>query len=102
MWTTVLRDADLPEGESRYAEVEGIGVLVARVDGEVHAISNRCSHRGGPLDEGELHDGCVTCPLHGSIFRLADGGIVRGPAAYPQPRWRTRVRDGAIEVAAPD
>jgi len=100
-WTTVLRDADLPEGELRYAEAGGVGVLVARVGGEVHAISNRCSHRGGPLDEGELHDGCVTCPWHGSVFRLADGGIERGPAAYPQPSWRVRVRDGAIEVAAP-
>jgi nitrite reductase/ring-hydroxylating ferredoxin subunit/uncharacterized membrane protein len=100
-WTAVLRDGDLPEGESRYAEAGGVGVLVARVDGEIHAISNRCSHRGGPLDEGELEDGCVTCPLHGSIFRLADGGVVRGPAAYPQPSWRARVRDGAIEVAPP-
>jgi nitrite reductase/ring-hydroxylating ferredoxin subunit len=76
-------------------------VLVARVSGEIHAISNRCSHRGGPLDEGELADGCVTCPWHGSVFRLADGSVERGPAAYPQPAWRVRVRDGVIELNAP-
>jgi nitrite reductase/ring-hydroxylating ferredoxin subunit/uncharacterized membrane protein len=97
-WTAALREADLPEGESRYAEVGGVGVLVARHAGQVYALSNRCVHRGGPLDEGELTDGCVTCPLHGSTYRLADGGLERGPAAYPQPAWQVRVRDGVIEL----
>ena len=97
-WTTALRDSDLPEGESRYAEVGGVGVLVARHGGQVYALSNRCVHRGGPLDEGELHDGCVTCPLHGSTFRLSDGHVERGPAAYPQPVWHVRVRAGVIEL----
>ncbi len=100
-WSFALRESDLPEGESRYAEVGGVGVLVARHGGEVHALSNRCSHRGGPLDEGELSDGCVTCPWHGSVFRLADGGVERGPAPYSQPAWQVRVRDGVIELKAP-
>jgi nitrite reductase/ring-hydroxylating ferredoxin subunit/uncharacterized membrane protein len=100
-WRPVLRDAELPEGESRYAEVEGIGVLVARHGGAVYALSNRCVHRGGALDEGELSNGCVTCPLHGSTFRLSDGSVERGPAAYPQPAWQVRVRDGVIELNAP-
>jgi len=97
-WTAALRDSDLPEGQSRYAEAGGVGVLVARHGGQVYALSNRCVHRGGPLDEGELHDGCVTCPLHGSTFRLSDGQVERGPAAYPQPVWHVRVRDGVIEL----
>jgi nitrite reductase/ring-hydroxylating ferredoxin subunit/uncharacterized membrane protein len=97
-WTAALRESDLPEGESRYAEVAGLGVLVARHGGRIYALSNRCVHRGGPLDEGELSDGCVTCPLHGSTFRLADGAVKRGPAAYPQPAWEVRVRDGVVEL----
>ena len=97
-WTAALRDSDLPEGQSRYAEVGGVGVLVARHGGQVYALSNRCVHRGGALDEGELHDGCVTCPLHGSTFRLSDGQVERGPAAYPQPVWHVRVRNRVIEL----
>lgn len=37
----------------------------------------------------ETRNGCVTCPWHGSTFRLADGGIVRGPASSPQPSYET-------------
>jgi nitrite reductase/ring-hydroxylating ferredoxin subunit/uncharacterized membrane protein len=100
-WTPVLRDAELPEGEARYAEVGGVGVLVARLDGELHALSNRCNHRGGPLDEGEIAGGCVTCPWHKSRFRLSDGSVEQGPAAYPQPVWGIRSDDGVIEVKPP-
>jgi nitrite reductase/ring-hydroxylating ferredoxin subunit/uncharacterized membrane protein len=99
-WTPVMLNSDLPDGESRYAEVEGVGVLVVRWESELYALSNRCSHRGGPLDEGELAGGCVTCPLHGSRYRLADGGVERGPSAYPQPRWDVRVSGGVVEVKA--
>jgi len=101
-WTPALPEAELGEGALHVVDAGGVAVLVARVDGEIHAITNRCSHRGAPLDEGELDDGCVTCPWHGSVFRLADGGVERGPAAYPQPSWRVRVQAGTIEVAPPE
>jgi nitrite reductase/ring-hydroxylating ferredoxin subunit len=50
-----------------------------------HALDARCNHMGGPLKEGEVNDGCVTCPWHGSTFRLDDGSVVRSPAVAPQP-----------------
>ena len=75
-------------------------MLLARADGGLRALANTCTHAGGPLDEGELADGCVTCPWHGSTFRLDDGSVVRGPASTPQPTYETRVRDGWIEVRA--
>jgi nitrite reductase/ring-hydroxylating ferredoxin subunit/uncharacterized membrane protein len=97
-WTPVLRDDELPDGELRCAVVGGVPVVLARHAGALHALSDRCAHRGGALHEGELEDGCVVCPLHGSAFRLADGAIERGPSAYPQPVWEARVRDGMIEL----
>ena len=100
-WAPVMREGELAEGEPRYAEAHGVGVLVVRDADGVHALSNRCTHRGAPLDEGEFADGCVTCPRHGSVFRLADGAVMQGPAAYPQPVWQVRVRDGVVELKAP-
>ena len=99
-WTVVFDDAALPEGALRSASLHDQTILLARVNGVVHALSDRCAHRGGALHEGTLVDGCVECPLHGSRFRLEDGSVERGPSAYPQPRFETRVSDGRIAVRA--
>lgn len=99
-WTPALADAALGEGDRKAVDVDGVTVLVTRQAGRVYALSNRCSHRGGPLHEGEITSGCVTCPWHGSVFRLHDGSVERGPSAYPQPVFDVRVRDGSVEVRA--
>jgi nitrite reductase/ring-hydroxylating ferredoxin subunit/uncharacterized membrane protein len=99
-WTTALADAALGEGEMKSVEIDGTAILVARVRGRLHALSNTCVHRGGSLADGELEGGCVVCPLHSSAFRLDDGSVERGPATYPQPVLDVRVRDGSIEVRA--
>jgi nitrite reductase/ring-hydroxylating ferredoxin subunit/uncharacterized membrane protein len=74
-------------------------VLATRLDGARWAgIDARCSHRGGPLDEGTIEGGCVTCPWHHSRFRLDDGSIVHGPTTAPQPRYDVEERDGTLVV----
>jgi nitrite reductase/ring-hydroxylating ferredoxin subunit len=97
-WTAVLDDADVADGQMRCVEADGTAVMVARTGNHLYALSNHCSHRGGPLHEGELDAGTVICPWHDSVFDLRDGSLIHGPAAYPQPAWDTRVREGRIEV----
>ncbi|MGH3550912.1 MAG: Rieske 2Fe-2S domain-containing protein [Pseudonocardiaceae bacterium] len=97
-WTPVLADADLSEGEHRRVSAGEASVLLVRNEGKLYALANTCSHAGGPLDEGEVVDGCVVCPWHASTFRLTDGSIVRGPASIAQPAYQTRLSDGKIEV----
>ena len=99
-WTPVLAGTELAEGDLRKADADGVPVLLYRTAGTVHALDSTCSHMGGPLEEGTISDGCVTCPWHGSTFRFADGTIVRGPATTPQPSYQTRIHDGRIEVRA--
>jgi nitrite reductase/ring-hydroxylating ferredoxin subunit/uncharacterized membrane protein len=97
-WHDALDAGQLVEGRPQVVQVEGIHVLLVRQGDEVFALSNRCAHRGGPLNEGKVEDGCVRCPLHGSLFRLSDGALREGPSAYPQPTWETRVEAGRIRV----
>ena len=97
-WTPTLPADELPEGGTACADVGGMPVLLARQEGTVYALANRCTHRGGPLHEGDLEDGCVVCPWHDSKFRLKDGSVARGPATSPQPSFETRVQEGRIEV----
>ena len=97
-WVSVLGSDELAEGEKRCVMADGTAVIVARSGGELYALSDHCSHRGGPLHEGELGDGTITCPWHASVFELRDGALVHGPAAYPQPAWDVRIAEGRVEV----
>jgi nitrite reductase/ring-hydroxylating ferredoxin subunit/uncharacterized membrane protein len=99
-WTEVLDDSALREGQLVAAEAGGERLVLARLHGEVRALADRCAHRGGALSDGAIVGGCVECPLHGSLFRLDDGGVERGPSAYPQPVYDVRVQDGKIAVRA--
>lgn len=97
-WADAMADADLAADAPALARVQGNDVLLVRQNGQVHAIADRCTHRGAPLHEGELVDGCVQCPWHGSRFLLNDGSIARGPASRPQPAYVARVVDGRVQV----
>lgn len=102
-WTDVAADADVVAGGAHLADLGGVPVLLTRLDGgRLVALADRCTHRGGPLHEGELADGCVTCPWHGSRFRLADGTVTRGPATRPQPLYEVRVAAGRVELRRAD
>ncbi|HZQ49816.1 MAG TPA: Rieske (2Fe-2S) protein [Candidatus Dormibacteraeota bacterium] len=97
-WKPVCRFTDVPDGLARAVEVDGRKILVRRAGMVVSAMENACAHLGGPLDEGEIADGVVTCPWHGSQFRLSDGGLIKGPSCFPQLRLEARVRDGIVEI----
>lgn len=79
-----------------------VPLLVARTGGVVRVLADRCSHLSGPLHQGEIADGCVTCPWHGTVFDLADGAVVHGPATSPQPAFATREVAGRLEVSLPN
>jgi nitrite reductase/ring-hydroxylating ferredoxin subunit/uncharacterized membrane protein len=90
--------ADFPEGEMRRVQAAGLPVVILRRQGLLHAIGAVCSHAGGPLHEGSVEDGVVTCPWHSSRFRFEDGAVVGGPATFDQPSLMVRERGGIVEV----
>jgi nitrite reductase/ring-hydroxylating ferredoxin subunit len=97
-WTPVAPEAEVKEGAMKPAELGGRQILLYREMGRVHAIEGTCSHLGGPLNEGTVEDGVVTCPWHGSRFSLTDGSVCGGPATFPVPRLETRIQGGQVEV----
>ena len=99
-WVDVADDLALVDGKPLVVKVDDDDVLLAKTPaGVVAAISNVCGHAGGPLNEGEFDDqGCVTCPWHGSVFRVADGHVVHGPATGHQPRYEVRSEGGRLSV----
>jgi nitrite reductase/ring-hydroxylating ferredoxin subunit len=104
-WFPILAGDDLVAGRPTKVTLEGLDLFVYRGGEHLYALANRCSHMGGPLHRGVIgHVGeepTVTCPLHGSLFRLADGRVLRGPAARAQQVFEVRERDGVVEVRDP-
>ncbi|WP_329245188.1 Rieske (2Fe-2S) protein [Actinoallomurus sp. NBC_01490] len=92
---------DLPDGRPVRRMLGEVPLLVLRRGEDADVLADRCSHLSGPLSDGEISDGCVTCPWHGSVFRLSDGSVARGPATAPQPVFETEVRDGVLRVRLP-
>ncbi|MCP9956354.1 Rieske 2Fe-2S domain-containing protein [Streptomyces sudanensis] len=98
-WHAVGETGEFPVGRPVRRQVGEVAVMVVREEtGAFHVLADRCSHMAGPLSEGEIEDGCVRCPWHGSVFRLADGWNVRGPATAPQPSFDSRVVGDRLEV----
>jgi nitrite reductase/ring-hydroxylating ferredoxin subunit/DMSO/TMAO reductase YedYZ heme-binding membrane subunit len=72
-------------------------VAVFRYDGKVSAISNVCRHQNGPLGEGRIIDGCVTCPWHGYQYS-PDTGASPPPFTDKVPTYQTKLIDGKVLI----
>jgi nitrite reductase/ring-hydroxylating ferredoxin subunit/uncharacterized membrane protein len=101
-WTDVAAAADLVDGQPTEAAAGVVPLLLVRSAGQIYALNDRCTHRGGPLHEGSLIGDCIQCPWHGSRFRLRDGSIVQGPATQSQQSFEVRVDAGRVLVRRTD
>ena len=101
-WRLALALEDLPEARATRVMVDDAPVLLYRSGDRIFAIGARCTHQGAPLDRGPVKVGgslaTVTCQAHGSMFRLDDGAVMRGPATQPVAAYHTRVVSGNIEL----
>jgi nitrite reductase/ring-hydroxylating ferredoxin subunit len=97
-WTDVDGEAPTSGDTVASGRIDDTGLAIATRDG-TPAVAATCSHLGGPLDDGDIVDGCVRRPWHGSTVRLADGSVARRPLTAPQPAYDVR-RDEAGRLQA--
>ncbi len=84
-WVTIGSLNDIPRRGARCVKNGEMTIAVFRtVDDQVFALEDKCPHKNGPLSQGIVHDGCVTCPLHNWVISLETGeaqGADEGAAA---------------------
>lgn len=73
-------------------------VALARVGGAWHAVEAWCTHAECPLSDGWVEGTAIRCPCHGSLFDLATGEALEGPAEEPVRVYPTRVAAGRVEI----
>jgi len=89
--------ADIPENRARIVCVSGERVAVFKYDGKISAVSNVCQHQNGPLGEGKIVAGCITCPWHGYQY-LPETGASPPPFVEKVPTFNIRIKNGRIFV----
>jgi len=94
-----VTEADrLENGKTLRAEVDGQVMTIARIDNQLFAFQEFCTHRYGPLSEGCFDGFNVECPWHKSRFDVRTGKVTQGPAKIDLKTFRVEVRDGKAFV----
>lgn len=96
----VAKTTEIEPGGARLVEVNGKQIALFNVEGQFFAIDSTCSHKGGPLAEGEVSGHVVTCPWHLGRFDLRTGEVVGSPPQRAATRYGVRVTGTDIEVEA--
>jgi methionine sulfoxide reductase heme-binding subunit len=90
---------DIVEKRARIICLSGERVAVFKCDGKISAVSNVCQHQNGPLGEGRILDGCITCPWHGYQY-VPETGASPPPFVEKVPTFNVRVKNGRVLVHA--
>ena len=89
---------DMPPGQAASFTVEGQRIALFNVGGTYYAIGDACTHRGGPLSEGNVQGTKVTCPLHAADFDLKTGAALCPPAQKGVPSYKVVIEGDDIKV----
>lgn len=76
----VAQTSDLSPGIGKVVQADGRSIALFNVEGTFYAIDNTCTHRGGPLGDGDLSGDTVECPWHGAHFNVKTGAVIGPPA----------------------
>ncbi|MEZ5558999.1 MAG: non-heme iron oxygenase ferredoxin subunit [Pseudomonadales bacterium] len=89
----------LEDGEMMACRVDGVDVLLCRVDGRYFALANHCSHARQVLHTGKLRGFEITCPLHGARFDIRDGRCLAAPATQAVSTFPVLIENGKVNVS---
>lgn len=95
----VADTSQIEEGHNKIIFFRNKEIVIFNIQGESYALENLCPHRGGPLSEGEIYKGIVTCPWHGARFDLKTGTGIKGPHRHNVGSYRIKVEGTAIKIA---
>jgi 3-phenylpropionate/trans-cinnamate dioxygenase ferredoxin subunit len=93
-----MKVADLGEGAMGAVDLKGTHILVAKIGGEISAVSGLCTHEETDLGLGFVIEDRVVCPLHLSQFDLRTGQVMNPPAEAPLKRFNVKIEGDTIFV----
>jgi nitrite reductase/ring-hydroxylating ferredoxin subunit/uncharacterized membrane protein len=89
-------------GQTKLVHLNGHRIVVARSGERIVAFQDHCTHEGGPLSDGVLACGAITCPWHGSQFDVETGEVLNGPAEEQVRVYPIALDGDSIRITAPE
>ena|SRR3990172_8471770 len=97
----VAKVSEVPDGDLKKVMVNGEPVALFKVEGQIYATTNICTHEQCELDENHaMHGDVVECTCHGSQFNVKTGANILPPAAEPLKTFKVLVEDEEVFVEA--
>lgn len=96
-WIDACAVPDIPEKRARIVTISGERVAIFKYDGKIAAVSNVCQHQNGPLGEGRILNGCITCPWHGYQY-LPETGASPPPFVEKVPTFNVRIQNDRVLI----
>jgi methionine sulfoxide reductase heme-binding subunit len=97
-WIDVGSVDEIPDSRAKVVCLNGRErIAVFRFAGMISAVTNVCAHQRGPLGEGRIVNGCITCPWHGWEYR-PDTGVSPPPFNERIATYRVQASAGRIFV----
>ena len=101
VFVPVMQAQLLRERETLRVEIDGQVMTIAKVDNQLFAFQEFCTHRFGPLSEGSFDGFNVQCPWHNSCFDVRTGKVTHGPATVDLKIFKVEMRDGKVCIGLP-
>ena len=98
-WQRVAAASQLRDGEAFPAKLGETPIALYRLEEQIYAIDDVCTHAFALLSQGFIEDGAIECPLHQAKFDIATGKCLAGPATADLNRYAVRIEGDDIYVS---
>ncbi len=98
-FVAVAKVTEIEEGVVKVVRVGDAPIGLTKVEGELFAFADVCTHDGGPVAEGELDDYIIECPRHGAKFDIRNGKAKQLPAVTPIPVYAVQLEGDTVLVS---
>lgn len=96
-WFAVCNHFEIDEDKAKIFTINNERVAIFKYNGKLSAVHNICKHQGGPLGEGKIIDGCITCPWHGYQY-LPENGQSPAPFTEKVATYELKIKDSIVYI----
>lgn len=97
-WREVMKVEEVPEGDVVSVRIDGEPIALYKLEGQLYATHDICTHAHAHLGDGFVEGDCVECPLHEGVFHIPTGRPISGPVSVPIKTYPVRVENGMVLV----